>query len=151
MYLIEKNTVYLTMRLNYLVVIFIILTSIGSVAQQIDDSKITLNGEIVDAADNSAVPFVHIINTSTAQGTASNIEGRFTIQMLATDTLLFSAIGFEKYIFTLSENVDTKSINMTIVLDASSMELEPVKIFAYKDEQAFKRAIIKNKRIGCSW
>jgi len=112
-------------------------------AQQIEDSKITLNGEIVDAVDNSPVPFVHIINTSTAQGTASNIEGRFTIQMLATDTLMFSAIGFEKYIFTLSDDVDTKSINMTIVLDASSMELEPVKIFAYKDEHSFKRAIIE--------
>jgi len=114
-----------------------------STAQQAGDIEITVNGEIRDAADNSPVPFVHIINTSAAQGTASNSEGRFKIMMSPSDTLLFSAIGFEKYIFTLSEGVDTKSILVTIVLDASSMELDPVKIFAYKDEQSFKRAIIE--------
>ncbi len=131
------------MRISFLFVFLIILTSWKSNAQQSDDPQITINGEIVNASDNSPVPFVHIINTSTAQGTASNSEGRFVIQMLPTDTLLFSAIGFEKYIFTLSEDIDTRSILVTIVLDASSMELEPVKIFAYKDEQSFKRAIIE--------
>jgi len=112
-------------------------------AQEITKTQITLNGEILDVADNSPVPFVHIINTSTGKGTASNSEGRFKIMMSPSDTLLFSAIGFEKYIFTLSENIDTQSILVTIVLDASSMKLEPVKIFAYKDEQSLKRAIIE--------
>jgi hypothetical protein len=121
----------------------ITLTSVKCFAKQEISNDITLNGEIKNAEDNSAVPFVHIVNTSTSKGTASNSEGRFTIQMSATDTLLFSAIGFEKYIFMLSEDINTKSINMTIVLDASSMELEPIKIFAYKDEQSFKRAIIE--------
>lgn len=111
-------------------------------AQEIAKKQITLNGEILDAADNSPVPFVHIINTSTGQGTASNSEGRFEILISSTDTLLFSAIGFEKYVFTLAENIETRVIMVTIVLDASSMELAPVKIFAYKDERALKRAII---------
>lgn len=131
------------MRIGLLCMFLFFFISMKGTAQQAGDTKITLNGEIRDAADNSPVPFVHIINTSTVQGTASNSEGRFKIMMSQSDTLLFSAIGFEKYIFTLSEGVDTKSILVTIVLDASSMELDPVKIFAYKDEQSFKRAIIE--------
>ncbi len=130
------------MRISFLLVFLIAVTSLRSFAQHESSDLISLNGEVVNASDNSPVPFVHIINTSTSKGTASNSEGRFSIQMSATDTLLFSAIGFEKYVFTLVEDIETKSINMTIVLDGSSMELEPVKIFAYKDEQSFKRAII---------
>lgn len=130
------------MRIYYLIVLTLALTSLKGIAQRIENSQITIDGEIVDASDGSPVPFVHIINTSTTQGTASNSVGRFEILMSSTDSLLFSAIGFEKYLFTLSENIDTKNIMVTIMLDASTMKLEPVKIFAYKNEQSLKRAII---------
>ena len=143
MYLIRRNIVCLLMRFIFLLVFLMLFVSMKSMAQQAGGVKITLDGEIISAIDDSPVPFVHIINTSTHQGTASNSEGRFEIQMSVTDTLLFSAIGFEKYIFMLSEKINTNSILVTIELDASSMKLNPIKIFAYKDEHSFKRAIIE--------
>ena len=145
MYLKRIITVNLFMRIIYVLLLHIIFTSFNAIGQQMESQKIRVNGEIIDAKDNSPVPFVHVINVTSSKGAVSNTQGRFNMLMDKTDTLIFSAIGFEKYIFTLSKEINTKAIRVTIVLDDSSLELEPVKVFAYKDEQSLKRAIIAMK------
>ncbi len=104
--------------------------------------NIEIIGEIHDPEANEAVAYVHIVNLRTNQGEVSNSEGRFWIDMQKTDTLLFSAIGFEKYYFTLKEQVTTNKLVVTIELKHSTLELETVKVFAFKDEYALKRALL---------
>ncbi|MEP2774202.1 MAG: carboxypeptidase-like regulatory domain-containing protein [Fulvivirga sp.] len=105
--------------------------------------EIEISGQIIDKETNDAVPFVHIVNASINKGTVSNTEGRFWIRMDKQDTLQFSAIGFETYAFTLQPNITTDKINVTIELNTSTMELAPVKVFAFRNEQALKRALIE--------
>lgn len=105
--------------------------------------EIEISGQIIDKETNEAVPFVHIINASINKGTVSNTEGRFWIKMDRRDTLQFSAIGFETYAFILQPNISTDKIDVTIALNTSTMELAPVKVFAFRDEQALKRALIE--------
>ncbi|MEO1051912.1 MAG: carboxypeptidase-like regulatory domain-containing protein [Bacteroidota bacterium] len=104
--------------------------------------EIEIVGEIVSEEDNSAVPFVHVLNTNSRQGTVSNAEGRFWIKMSKTDTVLFSTIGFKKYAFTLKDEVTTDKLTVKIMLSQSTMELKPVEVFAYKSEEDLKRAIL---------
>ncbi|MTI41097.1 hypothetical protein E1140_16470 [Fulvivirga lutimaris] len=109
------------------------------------NKPIEIIGEILDPETNEAVPYVHVVNLRTNQGFVSNTEGRFWINMAKEDTLMFSAIGFEKYHFTLKENVTTDKLIVTIELRHSTLELETVKVFAFKDEHALKRALIDAK------
>jgi hypothetical protein len=104
--------------------------------------SIEIIGEIIDPEASEAVPYVHVINTTSKTGAVSNTEGRFWIKMNKKDTLLFSAIGFEKYIFTLKDDINSNKLVVTIELRHSTLELETVKIFAFKDEYALKRALI---------
>ena len=106
------------------------------------DKDIEIIGTILEADTKEPVPYVHIVNRGLGKGTVSNTEGRFWIKMSKSDTIQFSAIGFEPYMFTLKEQVTTERINVTIELNTSTMELQPVKIFAYKDEAALKKAMI---------
>ncbi|MBL6448725.1 carboxypeptidase-like regulatory domain-containing protein [Fulvivirga sp. 29W222] len=106
------------------------------------DKNIEITGTIIEAGTKEPVPYVHIVNRALGKGTVSNTEGRFWINMTKSDTIQFSAIGFEPYMFTLKEQVTTDRINVTIELNTSTMELQPVKVFAYKDEQALKKAMI---------
>jgi hypothetical protein len=106
------------------------------------NESIEIIGEIIDPEASEAVPYVHVINTTSKTGQVSNTEGRFWIKMNPNDTLVFSAIGFEKYIFTLNDNISTDKLVVTIELRHSTLELETVKIFAFKDEYALKRALI---------
>ncbi|QSE95885.1 carboxypeptidase-like regulatory domain-containing protein [Fulvivirga lutea] len=121
--------------------LFLLILVIPSIAFS-QQSKIELVGEIIDAETKDAVPYVHIINKHTQEGVASNTEGRFWIRINPGDTLLFSAIGFETYQFVINERVTTDKMLVTIALSQATLELESVKVFAYKDEYALKRAIL---------
>lgn len=106
------------------------------------EQTIEINGTIVEADTKDPVPYVHVINKTMGKGTVSNTEGRFWMKMHKTDTILFSAIGFEPYAFIIKDQVTSDKLIVTIELNTSTMELQPVKIFAYKDEYALKRAIL---------
>jgi hypothetical protein len=134
---ISELRIFKAMR--YVFFILCLLPAFASVAQ---DGEIEIIGEIVDPESSEAVPYVHIINSRMKKGVVSNTEGRFWIKMHKEDTLLFSAIGFEKYIFTLNENFKTDKLIVTIELRHSTLELETVKVFAFKDEYALKRALL---------
>ncbi len=108
-----------------------------------NEPSIHLTGEILNKEDGEIVPYVHIINKNTSQGTTSDLTGKFNIKINKTDTLIFSAVGFEKYSLTLVENdIDSKDYYIRILLDQSSYELAPVSIYAFKDEAAFKQDIL---------
>ncbi|MBL3658081.1 carboxypeptidase-like regulatory domain-containing protein [Fulvivirga sediminis] len=120
-------------------IILLLTTGLFAYSQ---NSNIEITGRIIEAESNSAVPFVHVVNKTSNKGVVSNTEGRFWITMDKTDTLVFSSIGFEPYAYTIKENVQTNKIDLTIELNTSTMELQPVKVFAYRDEKALKQAIL---------
>jgi hypothetical protein len=133
----------LRMRKSCLLTLLFSIFAFTVLAQQENVTPtIEILGEIRDQISNEAVPFVHIINENSGIGTVSNEQGRFWMEMNPTDTLIFSAIGFESYAFTLKEDVKSRRIEITIALNTSTMELEPVKIFAYRDEESLKQALL---------
>ena len=122
-------------------VIFFLLSLCITVSYAQSD-QIEIIGEIIDSENKEAVPYVHIVNDHLKLGTVSNTEGRFWIKMLKEDTLKFSAIGFETFMFTLKDEVTTDKLMVTIELNLSTMELQPVKVFAFRNEEALKRALL---------
>lgn len=126
--------------------IFISLSAFSQSIDDVDDNMgttINLSGEILNKEDGEVVPYVHIINKNTNEGTTSDLDGRFNIEFNMKDTLIFSAVGFKKYSLTLVENeIDSKDYYIRILLDQSSYELAPVNIYAFKDEAAFKQEIL---------
>lgn len=126
-----------------LIFFVVMLFSLNGYGQE--NQKIEITGEIIDTETNEPVPYVHVVNKKAQLGTVSNTEGRFWITMEKTDTLLFSAIGFETFAFTLKEEVTTDRMVVTIAMNLSTMELKPVKVFAFRDEAALKRALIDTK------
>lgn len=139
-------------RLAVFPIIGLLILAYTSIHAQ-EANTILIDGVVIDE-NGEAAPFVNIANISSNLGTASNSEGRFAIVMGQEDSLLFSSIGFKQYLFTLTESVKTKQLDITIQLNTTSLELAPVKVFAYRDERALKQAILdlnvpeeKNERI----
>ncbi len=128
-----------------IILFFLLAFSQLPVLAQEATHEIEIIGEIVDKDSNEPVPYVHIINENNRKGTVSNEQGRFWMKMSKSDTLTVSAIGFEQYLFTIKEDVTSRKIEITIAMNSSTMELEPVKVFAYKDEESLKRAILDMK------
>lgn len=102
-----------------------------------------INGRITDDESGEPVPFVHIYNERTGAGTVSSERGTFRIFMAEDDTLTFSAIGFEPYYFRLTGTSGAARLDVSIVMNTSTLELKPVRVFAYKDEESLKKAILE--------
>lgn len=110
------------------------------------DFKSDLAGIILETEEAEALPYVHIFNKNTHKGTISDLSGSFSIAFDPADTIVFSAVGFENYTFTIpnSEKV-SRHYFVTIKLNHSTFKLSPVTIFAFKDEATFKNDILNLK------
>ncbi len=138
-----KFYVPLHMPLRFFVILFCLVACKAAVFGQSDDGFIEIQGEIHESDTKDPVPYVHIMNPNSGFGTVSNTEGRFWMKMMPTDTLLFSAIGYETYAFTLNPDQTSRKLRVTIELNTATQILKPVNIFAYRDEESLKQALIE--------
>ncbi|KAA0992749.1 SusC/RagA family TonB-linked outer membrane protein [Dyadobacter aurulentus] len=64
----------------------------GAIAQDTRDIKIT----VLDSVSKTGIPGVNIAVKGTTRGGATDVEGKFSIGVTATETLVISYIGYEK-------------------------------------------------------
>lgn len=65
----------------------------------------TLNGKIIDESTGEPVPFVNVIQKGTSNGTTSDFNGIFSLEVNALPTILvFSYIGFETQEINVTSN-----------------------------------------------
>lgn len=110
-----KNASYL------LPLVFLFICS-GAFAQ-----RYHCNGRVIDAGTGEALAFVNIVTNESAIGTATDIDGKFSIAAPEPiEYLRLSYVGYQPKTFYLHGN--TK--NLTIELQKTSVELEEVLIVA---------------------
>lgn len=106
-----------------------------------EDESIRLSGTIVDHQDQ-AVPFATISIVSNGKGVVSNEEGFFFIRFPKKDSLLLSTVAHEPQYLYFGDTATTDNYDLKIRLSEQTYALEDVTIFAFKDEYAFKKAIL---------
>ncbi|MCA6075321.1 carboxypeptidase-like regulatory domain-containing protein [Fulvivirga sedimenti] len=131
------------MPLRIFTILFCLIACKAAVFGQTNLPFIEIEGEIRESDTKDPVPYVHIMNPNSGLGTVSNTEGRFWMKMMPSDTILFSAIGYETYAFTLNPDQNSRRLRIVIELNTSTQVLKPVNIFAYRDEESLKQALIE--------
>lgn len=102
-----------------LFLIFLILLSITSFAQQ------KVEGIIISSSDRSPIPFVNIIGLESKIGSSSDIDGKFSIDLPATEShLIFSAIGFHQ------DTISIKGSKLNVEMKSSMEQLDEVVVTA---------------------
>lgn len=105
-------------------------------------SPIAIRGAIISKETGERVPFVHIINQTKGLGATSDLHGKFAIKVDPTDTLVFSAVGYEKLALILADEAINLDEPIQISLAPATYELDPVQVQAFKDEAGFKQDIL---------
>lgn len=106
-------------------------------------TDVQLKGRVIDGQTREPVPYVHIYTQSLSHGTTTDEQGYFNIMINPKDTLVFSAVGFDKYLFSLKQEEIRSYYEVVIEMDFKSYQLEPVKVTAYKDIESFKQDVLK--------
>ncbi|MFD1096743.1 SusC/RagA family TonB-linked outer membrane protein [Salegentibacter chungangensis] len=81
--------------------------------------EITVSGTVTSAKDNTTLPGVNVLIKSTNQGTVTDMDGNYSIEVDETATLVFSSVGFE------TREVDVAGqtvINISLQEDLESLD-----------------------------
>lgn len=141
----SEITVNLKIPYQYLIIFiftFIALAGFGNETYaQGKRQVIQFSGVIVGEDSTSGVPGVHIYVPKAGRGTTSNGYGYFSMPVLANDSIIISAVGYQKQYFIIPET-DRQSITVAIELLSDTTFLPTVEIFPYPTEEHFKEAVL---------
>lgn len=85
----------------------------------------TIKGEVLDAQTNEPLIGVSILEKGTANGTITDIDGKFSLTASANAVLKISCIGY------LSQELSAQKANGTILLKEDSQTLEEVVVVGF--------------------
>ena len=107
-----------------LLLIFILFVGIGASAFSQNTIKIT--GRVTEAGSDFPIPGVSVLVKGTNTGTATDMEGRYTVTASANDIIVYSFIGMKSQ----EVNVDGRSV-IDIALTAQDQGLDEVVVIGY--------------------
>ncbi len=109
------------MKKSYVLLICLLLSGASLFAQQI-----SVSGTVTDSSDGSTLPGVTIQLKGTSQGTISDIDGRYHINVPADGVLVYSFIGMT----TREVPVNGRSV-IDLSLESATVGLDEVIVIAY--------------------
>lgn len=116
---------------NYFLTILVLFLSLFLFNQSNSQTLVSLSGRSFDKESrNLPIGSLMIINKRTNSGTFADVEGKFTLNILQSDTLIFSAIGFRVKKVCLKDSIARKHYIIEVPLQKISYELKEVSVFA---------------------
>lgn len=120
-------------------VLFVIL---GNESQgQSKDKIVQFSGIIVGADSTSGVAGVHIFVPKGGRGTTTNPYGYFSMPVLENDSLIISAVGYEKTQMVIPV-LDKTNYTVVIELQQDTTYLPEIEVYPFMTEEVLKEAIL---------
>ncbi|MDR2039074.1 MAG: TonB-dependent receptor [Bacteroidales bacterium] len=85
--------------------------------------RITAGGQVLDS-ENEPLPGVNVFEKGTTNGTSTDIDGNFTINVASGSTLVFSFLGFN------TQEV-TSASNLRVTMEEEDIQLDEVVVIGY--------------------
>ena len=103
--------------------------------------SIALFGKVYSLIDSSALAGVHVINITQQNATTSDVEGYFILDVLPSDKLMFTSIGYESYSLTVPAETE-ENLSLTVYLEQADYQIDTVTILPYPNKEGFKHAFM---------
>jgi len=99
-----------------------------------------LEGKILDASNKSGLPFANISLDGTTLGSASDADGRFSIEKInaGTYTVIASYMGYSTYKMPI--NIPNEDGELTILLEAEAIQLDEYVVTASRRRERIEDA-----------
>ncbi|NCA85210.1 MAG: TonB-dependent receptor [Clostridia bacterium] len=88
--------------------------------------NVAVTGVVTDASSGETIPGVSILEKGTLNGTTTNIDGLYSINVPVGATLIFSFVGKET-----QEKLITSDGEMDVTLESSMVELDQIVVVGY--------------------
>jgi len=140
-----KNSIYF---------ILLILFNFSVYSQNTEKEVFTIEGQIMNAANDRPIFNANVININTVKGTVSDRDGRFKIKTSIDDTLYFSFVGFKSMQVRVNDDwvkfgeVKVKMTEVAIALE--EVTVSDIKLTGYLEIDAKNIPVYDNFRYQIS-
>ncbi|GAP42275.1 hypothetical protein TBC1_11404 [Lentimicrobium saccharophilum] len=105
--------------------LFILILALGIIPAAMAQ-QVRVSGQVKNASNGETLPGVTVVVKGTTSGTSTDIEGRFSIEVPSTATLIFSFVGMETQEIPVQGRT---TINVS--LNSSASMLDEVVVVGY--------------------
>lgn len=123
------------------IILSVVLISKQSSYAQGERKVITFSGLVVQGDSAYGVPGVNIYVPKAGRGVFTDYRGFFSMPTLEGDSIIISAVGFQKQRLVVPRVVDA-SYHVVINLRESTIMLAGVEVLPYSNEEQFKEAFV---------
>ena len=125
-------------------ILFISLIPFGQlIAQEAEDELVQFSGIVVTADSLIPVPYTNISIKNTHRGTSSDYYGYFSFVAFKSDTIVFSAVGFKKGVFSIPDTITGSRYSLIQVMASDTIMLTQTVIYPWPSKEKFKEAFLK--------
>lgn len=105
-----------------------------------EETLVQLSGMVLDGSDSDLfpVPYTNISVIGTNRGTYSDATGFFSIVIRSTDSLEFSAVGYENVRFGLPEDLEDNRYSVVQLMTQDAVNLPEAVVFPWPSREHFK-------------
>ncbi|MEL6559650.1 MAG: carboxypeptidase-like regulatory domain-containing protein [Bacteroidota bacterium] len=128
----------------FVVVLAMIFSTVAQAQEEEGDpykDVVQLSGIVLGSDSTNGLPGVHIYAPESGRGTTTNPYGYFSVPFLKGDSVVVSALGFERKSFIVPEDRGN-SVSVVIELQEDTTYLEEIQVFPYPTEELFKEAVL---------
>jgi hypothetical protein len=95
-------------------------------------SQITIKGIVTEPDSITPMPFVYVINVQSGQGQMSDGNGKFTLSVNQTDSVLFSFVGYLRLKISAKNLLQNNSEESKIVMIETAYKLNQISVSDFK-------------------
>lgn len=125
----------------FAIITLLVWAALPANAQDKNPKVIQFSGVVMEEDSSAGIPGVHVYVPGKRRGTAANYYGYFSFPVLEGDTVLFTAVGYERKQFVIPKIKDDM-LTVVVPLKSDTVMLEEVPVMPYPTEEMFKEAIL---------
>lgn len=114
-------------------------------AQPSDDDLIQFSGVVITNDSLNPVPFANVIIANTGRGTVTDIYGYFSFVAQKGDSVIFSAVGFQKAKYSIPEDLEYNRYSLMQVMTRDTVMLQEQAIYPWPTREQFRQAFLAMK------
>lgn len=128
-------------RYALLVILSVGLSATALMAQP-DDDLIQFSGVVITGDSLNPVPFTNVLIENTRRGTMTDYYGYFSFVAQKGDSILFSAVGFDRARFVIPDTLTSNRYSLMQILNRDTVQLQEKIIYPWPSREQFKEAFL---------
>lgn len=132
---------------SFLPIVCTLLIGAGAMAQTEQPRKelVQFSGVVVTGDSLMPVPFTNILIKHSYRGTMADVYGYFSFVAQEGDTVVFSALGFERSQFVIPLELEERKYSMIHQMYRDTVQLPEMSVFPWPSKEQFREAFLNLK------